>query len=117
MARISASAARALDETRRAMTALTAPPDEALATALRRTASEVGDRYDVPVELTLDETVAVPPGAREQLVGIVVLEGGQDGLQVGLAERPHRPTGTVIVVEGEPSGGGAGHGGLLSAEN
>jgi len=70
MARISASAARALDETRRAMTALTVPPDEALATALRRTASEVGDRYDVPVELSLDETVAVPPGTREQLVRI-----------------------------------------------
>ncbi|HET9945013.1 MAG TPA: ATP-binding protein [Actinomycetes bacterium] len=70
MSRISASAARALDETRRAMTALTAPPDEALAAALRRTAAEVGDRYDVPVELTLDETVAVPPDTREQLVRI-----------------------------------------------
>ena len=70
MARISASAARALDETRRAMAALTAPPDEALAAALRRTAAEVGDRYDVPVELTLDESVTVSPDAREQLVRI-----------------------------------------------
>ena len=70
MARISASAARALDETRRAMAAMTAPPDEALATALRRTASEVGDRYDVSVRLDLDESASVPPGSREQLVRI-----------------------------------------------
>jgi signal transduction histidine kinase len=70
MARISASAMRGLDETRRAMTALTASPDEALSTALRRTAAEVGDRYDVPVELSVDETVFVPPDTREQLVRI-----------------------------------------------
>jgi signal transduction histidine kinase len=70
MARIGASATRAIDETRRAMTTLTAAPDEALATALRRTAAEVGDRYDVAVELTLDESVAVPPRTREQLVRI-----------------------------------------------
>jgi signal transduction histidine kinase len=70
MARISASAMRALDETRRAMAALTAPPDEALATALRRVATEVGDRYDVPVELSLDEAASVPPGSREHLVRI-----------------------------------------------
>jgi signal transduction histidine kinase len=70
MARISASAARALDETRRAMAAMTAPPDEALATALRRTASEVGDRYDVSVRLDLDESATVPPESREHLVRI-----------------------------------------------
>jgi signal transduction histidine kinase len=70
MARIGASATRAIDETRRAMTTLTAAPDEALATALRRTAAEVGDRYDVPVELCLDESVTVPPALREDLVRI-----------------------------------------------
>jgi signal transduction histidine kinase len=70
MARISASSMRALDEARRAITALAAPPDEGLASALRRAANEVGDRYDVPVELTLDETVVVEPALREDLVRI-----------------------------------------------
>jgi signal transduction histidine kinase len=61
---------RALDEARRAISALAAPPDEGLASALRRAANEVGDRYDVPVELTLDETVVVEPALREDLVRI-----------------------------------------------
>ena len=39
MARISASSMRALDEARRAITALAAPPDEGLASALRRAAT------------------------------------------------------------------------------
>ncbi len=70
MARISASSMRALDEARRAITALAAPPDEGLASALRRAANEVGDRYDVPVELSLDESVMVAPAVREDLVRI-----------------------------------------------
>jgi signal transduction histidine kinase len=70
MDRISASSMRALDEARRAITALAAPPDEGLASALRRAANEVGDRYDVPVELCLDESVTVPPALREDLVRI-----------------------------------------------
>ena len=45
----------------------------------------------------------VRAGAGQQLVGVVA-EVGEDGLQVGLAERPHRPAGPVIVVEGEPVG-------------
>ena len=70
MSRISASSMRALDEARRAISALAAPPDEGLASALRRAANEVGDRYDVPVELSLDETVVVAPALREDLVRI-----------------------------------------------
>jgi hypothetical protein len=38
---------------------------------------------------------------------------GEDGLEVGLAERPHRPAGPVIVVEGP--GSRAGHRSLLSS--
>jgi signal transduction histidine kinase len=70
MTRIGASADRALAEARRAISALTAPPDEPLAEALRRAAGEVGDRYDVAVELHLDETVVVPSDEREELVRI-----------------------------------------------
>ena len=67
---IGAAADRALDEARRAIHSLAAPTDEALATALRRASNEVGDRYDVPVELALDESVSVSPPVREELVRI-----------------------------------------------
>jgi hypothetical protein len=45
-------------------------------------------------------------GAGQQPVGVVT-EVGQEGLEVGLAERPHRAAGPVLVVEGP--GVGAGH--------
>jgi len=70
VARIAAAADRALDEARRGISALTAPPDEGLAPALARAANEVGDRYDVPVHLELDGSVTVSPTLREQLVRI-----------------------------------------------
>ena len=70
VARIGAAADRALDEARRAISALASSPDEGLASAVRRAASEVGDRYDVPVSLSLDEAVTVAPPAREALVRI-----------------------------------------------
>jgi hypothetical protein len=44
-------------------------------------------------------------GASQEPIGIVG-ELGENGLQVGLAERPHRPAGPVIVVEGPRSGTG-----------
>ena len=42
------------------MTALTEGPDESLASAVGRAVGEVGDRYDVPVHLSLDDSVSVP---------------------------------------------------------
>ena len=68
--RIRAAADRALDEARRAMSALIAAPDESLASTLRTAAAEVGDRYDVDVSLELDGAVAVEPELREALVRI-----------------------------------------------
>lgn len=70
VARIVAAADRALDEARRAISALAAAPDEGLAVAVTRAAHEVGDRYDVPVRLSVDESVVVPSGVREALVRI-----------------------------------------------
>jgi signal transduction histidine kinase len=65
-----AAADRALAEARRALTALTEGPDEPLASAVGRTVCEVGDRYDVPVRLSLDESVDVPAVHREELVRV-----------------------------------------------
>ena len=45
----------------------------------------------------------IADGAGQQLVGVVA-QVGQDGLQVSLAERPHRPTRSIlIIVEGPRS--------------
>jgi hypothetical protein len=41
----------------------------------------------------------ISTGIGQELVGVVG-EVGEDGLQIGLAERPHRAAGPVIVVEG-----------------
>jgi signal transduction histidine kinase len=65
---VSAAADRALAEARRALTTLSESSDEPLAVVVGRVASEVGDRYDVPVRLALDESAEVPPAHREHLV-------------------------------------------------
>lgn len=70
VARVSAAADRALDEARRAINALVVSPDDGLAAAVQRASCEVGDRYDVPVTLSLDESVCVTPDMREALVRI-----------------------------------------------
>jgi signal transduction histidine kinase len=68
--RIGAAADRALDEARRAINALVVNPDDGLAAAVKRATCEVGDRYDVPVTLHLDESVEVGLDMREALVRI-----------------------------------------------
>jgi signal transduction histidine kinase len=67
---VSAAADRALAEARRALTALTESPDEPLAAAVGRAVCEVGDRYDIPVRLSLDDSVEVSAGHREELVRV-----------------------------------------------
>ena len=68
---ISAAAERALDESRRAIAALTRPEDESLDAALAQAASEVANRVGAKLVLDLDPTVEVTAAAREQLVRIV----------------------------------------------
>lgn len=119
MSRISASAARALDEARRSISALTEPPDEPLASALRRATNEVGDRFDVAVELALDESVSVTAHVREQLVRIAreavsnaARHGGASAVAVALS-----PGCLEVADEGlgfDPARGRAGGFGLTS---
>ncbi len=68
--RILAAADRALDETRRAVAALSAPPEEPLADTLERAACEIAGRYHVALRTGLDPTVDVPFEHREALVRI-----------------------------------------------
>jgi signal transduction histidine kinase len=61
------AAERALDETRRALFALTSDTGESAAEAVRRAVCEVGDRYDVPVHMEASDP-AVGPEETEALV-------------------------------------------------
>ena len=68
--RIGAAAERALDEARRAISALASDGAQGLSEALRAAVTDVSDRYDRPVQLDLDEDLDVEPELREALVRI-----------------------------------------------
>jgi signal transduction histidine kinase len=70
--RVLASAAeRALDESRRAIVALTSSSDEPLEAAVAQAAEEVAGRVGARVRLELDRDVRVPGATREALIRIV----------------------------------------------
>jgi signal transduction histidine kinase len=71
LASIGAAAERALDESRRAIAALTQSPDEPLDLAVAQAAFEVANRVGARLTLELDPTVTVSPSTREQLARIV----------------------------------------------
>jgi signal transduction histidine kinase len=62
---------RALDEARAAVHALGSPGDEPLSAMIERAARQLADRYDVELELDLDDTVFVTPDQRHALVRIM----------------------------------------------
>lgn len=68
--RVTTAAERALDESRRAIAALTQSPHEPLDVVLAQAVEEVADRVGVRVRLNLEEGVDVVPGAREGLLRI-----------------------------------------------
>ena len=68
---IAVAADRALDESRRAIAALTRPLDEPLAIVLADVAEEVAGRVGLELELALSEDVDVSPQTREALLRIV----------------------------------------------
>jgi signal transduction histidine kinase len=68
---IAVAADRALDESRRAIAALTRPLDEPLAIVLADVAEEIAGRVGLELELALSEDVDVSPQTREALLRIV----------------------------------------------
>jgi signal transduction histidine kinase len=68
---LAAAAERALDESRRAIAALTQPIYQPLHLALAQEAGEVAGRVGVALELDLDPTIEVDAATRETLVRIV----------------------------------------------
>jgi signal transduction histidine kinase len=68
---LAAAADRALDEARRAVSALAAPADEPLADTLDRAVRAVADRHGLRLTLQLDTAADVqPPGRRADLVRV-----------------------------------------------
>jgi signal transduction histidine kinase len=68
---LAAAAERALDESRRAVAALTQPIYQPLHLALAQEAGEVAGRVGIELELKLDPTIEVDPATRETLLRIV----------------------------------------------
>jgi signal transduction histidine kinase len=69
-ARVGAAAERALDESRRAIAALTRPVDEPLHVALAQAAEEVAGRTGMRVRLALDHGLEATLASREALIRI-----------------------------------------------
>ena len=92
------AAERALDESRRALAALTRPADEPLATTLARAADEVAGRHDVALRVDLDDRLTVTSEACEQLVRLVREAVGNAARHSGAPE-------VRLRVLGRPGGG------------
>ena len=69
--RLAGAAERALDESRRAITALTAPIDESLENALSQTVEQVANRVGTRAEVIVEGDVKVPVSTKEALIRIV----------------------------------------------
>ncbi len=81
---IAASAERALNDSRRAIAALTSPFEERLDVALAQAVEEVAQRTGALVDLALDESVEVSPPTREALVRIACEAVGNAARHAGV---------------------------------
>jgi len=71
MRQVASAAQRGLDESRRAIAALTRDGDEPFAVALVQAVEEVGRRLGARVEVAAQESADIEPGQQEQLLRIV----------------------------------------------
>ena len=71
LGRLAAAGERALDESRRAITALSAPIDESFETAVVQTVEEVASRVGTRTEIVVDPDVEVPSATKEALLRIL----------------------------------------------
>jgi signal transduction histidine kinase len=85
---VAAAAERALDESRRAIAALTRPIDEPLAVALGQAAEEVAGRVGTSLDLSVEPAASVTPATREALIRIV-REAVTNAARHGRARRVH----------------------------
>jgi signal transduction histidine kinase len=119
--RIGGAAGRALDEARRAITALTRPVDEPFDQLLQRVVDDQAVRYDVKIVTALDPAVRVEPAQAEALMRITgeavrnaVRHGAAQRIEITLDAEPVRLSirddghGFSPALEGGPRSGGFG---------
>lgn len=104
---LASTAARALDESRRAIAALTRPTDEPLTVALAQAAEEVAHRSGLRLRLALAEGADAPAPVREDLIRIVrealANAARHSGAHEARVTLEHRP-GLRLTVADEGSG-------------
>jgi signal transduction histidine kinase len=90
---VASAAERAIDESRRAIAALTMPVDQSLDAAIAQTATEVANRLGVRTKTDLEVGIKVSPETREGLLRIVreavinaVRHGGAQTITVHLSD-------------------------------
>ena len=104
---LAAAAERALDESRRAIAALTRPVDEPLEVALVQAAEEVAGRVGVQLRIDVGRGAEVSPDEREALIRIVreaITNAGRHGGAENVSVELSNGNGTLLRVADDGSG-------------
>ena len=104
---LAAAAERALDESRRAIAALTRPVDEPLEVALVQAAEEVAGRVGVQLRIDVGRGARVSPDEREALIRIVreaITNAGRHGGAENVSVELSNGNGTVLRIVDDGSG-------------
>jgi signal transduction histidine kinase len=104
---LAAAAERALDESRRAIAALTRPVDEPLEVALVQAAEEVAGRVGVQLRIDVGRGAQVSPDEREALIRIVreaITNAGRHGGAENVSVELSNGNGTLLRIADDGSG-------------
>ena len=104
---LAAAAERALDESRRAIAALTRPVDEPLEVALVQAAEEVAGRVGVQLRIDVGRGAQVSPDEREALIRIVreaITNAGRHGGAENVSLELSNGNGTFLRIADDGSG-------------
>ena len=104
---LAAAAERALDESRRAIAALTRPVDEPLEVALVQAAEEVAGRVGVQLRIDVGKGSEVSPDEREALIRIVreaITNAGRHGGAENVSVELSNGNGTLLRIADDGSG-------------
>jgi signal transduction histidine kinase len=104
---LAAAAERALDESRRAIAALTRPVDEPLEVALVQAAEEVAGRVGVQLRIEVRRGTRVSPDEREALIRIVreaITNAGRHGGAENVSVELSNGNGTLLRIADDGSG-------------
>jgi signal transduction histidine kinase len=104
---LAAAAERALDESRRAIAALTRPVDEPLEVALVQAAEEVAGRVGVQLRIEVGRGAQVSPDEREALIRIVreaITNAGRHGGAENVSVELSNGSGTLLRITDDGSG-------------